>query len=531
MSLISAVTTLAALPTTVAAHFPATVALIGGGRRITYQQFDIQTNRIANALMRQGVRPHDRVAMLVTDPVDATHLVFGIAKARAVSVNINPRLAVPEIAHILSDSGARLLVVDEELRSLMAKVAAVSDLPEVAVATHSTLDPPLNGWCGAASASPPPHEYDAEDVVVQIYTSGTTGRPKGVQLPNRSFFAIAQRLEATGDCWIGWTDQSVSLLFVPLFHIGGLWWLVRGLALGSTTVVLRAFEPAAILRAIPEYRVTKTCMVPAMAQVLLREPGCRGTDFSSLETIVYGGSSIGADVLRQAMEVFGCDFCQIYGMTETGNMAVCFRPEDHRRADDRRLRAAGTPLPGVELRIVDGDGREVQVGTPGEIVVRSPAAMKGYWDSTSDHALGIRDGWIATGDIGYRDEEGFVYICDRLKDMIISAGENIYPAEIERALRRHPEVADVAVIGIPDRLRGEAPKAIVVRAAGASVGAAELVRHTRGYVAGFKVPTSIEFVDEIPRNASGKVLKTVLRERFGPRAHARAFFTLRPRST
>ena len=468
--------------------------------------------------------------MLVTDPLDATHLVFGVAKARAVSVNINPRLAVPEIAHILSDSGAHMLVFDRDLSSVAAKIAQVTHLPEVAVLTHSEFNLPLDELSGTASASSLPYDYDAEDVVVQIYTSGTTGRPKGVQLSNRSFFAIAQQMEKRGDRWIGWTEQSVSLLFVPLFHIGGLWWLVRGLALGSTNVVLRGFEPAAILRAIPEYRVTKTCMVPAMAQVLLREPGCRSTNFSSLETIVYGGSSIGTEVLQQAMEVFGCDFCQIYGMTETGNMAVCFRPEDHVRADARRLRAAGTPLPGVEVRIVDRDGHELGIGAPGEIVVKSPAAMKGYWDSASGLASGLDDGWIATGDVGYRDEEGFVYICDRLKDMIISAGENIYPAEIERALRHHPQVADAAVIGIPDRLRGEAPKALVVLAPGASVGVAELVRHTRAHLAEFKVPTSIELVEEIPRNASGKVLKTVLRERFGYRGHVPAVFTPTPPS-
>lgn len=528
MSPVVSVTTLAGLPAAVASHFPEKAALIGGRRRISYRQFDLQTNRIANALVHRGLRPQDRVAMLVNDPLDATHLIFGVAKARAVSVNINPRFAVPEIAHILSDSGARMLVFDHELSPVVSKVAQVTHLHEVAVLTDSGFSLPLDELCGVASASSPPCDYDAEDVVVQIYTSGTTGRPKGVQLPNRSFFAIAQQMEAIGDRWIGWTDQSVSLLFVPLFHIGGLWWLVRGLALGSTNIVLRGFEPAAILRAIPEYRVTKTCMVPAMAQVLLREPGCRTTDFSSLETIVYGGSSIGVELLQQAMNVFGCDFCQIYGMTETGNMAVCFRPEDHVRADGRRLRAAGTPLPGVDVRIVDRDGRELGAGAAGEIVVRSPAAMKGYWDGASGGPSGLDDGWMATGDVGYRDEEGFLYICDRLKDVIISAGENIYPAEIERALRHHPGVADVAVIGIPDRLRGETPKALVVPAPGASVGAAELVRHTRGHLAEFKVPALIEFVEEIPRNASGKVLKTLLRERFGNRRQAHGVPALTP---
>jgi long-chain acyl-CoA synthetase len=352
-------------------------------------------------------------------------------------------------------------------------------------------------------------------VVVQIYTSGTTGRPKGVQLPNRSFFALAQQMEAVADPWIGWTSDSVSLLFVPLFHIGGLWWLVRGLALGSTNVVLRGFEPASILRAIPDYRVTKTCMVPAMAQVLLMEPGCRTTDFRSLETIVYGGAPIRTGLLKEAMAVFGCDFCQIYGMTETGNMAVCFRPEAHRRADDVRLRAAGTPLPGVAVRIVDAKQAPVGVGLTGEIQIKSPAAMKGYWHCPDSVEPAAADGWIQTGDVGYQDEDGFIYICDRLKDMIISAGENIYPAEIEQVIGSHPAVLDVAVIGVPDRLRGEAVKALVVRASDAPVRAADLVRYARAQLAEFKVPKLIEFVDALPRNASGKILKPQLRERFG----------------
>jgi acyl-CoA synthetase (AMP-forming)/AMP-acid ligase II len=441
-------------------------------------------------------------------------LFFGAAKARAVSVNVNPRLAAAEVVHILTDAAARLVFVDERFTALLPAIAAIPGGPTVVTLREDReAGMPLGAWCGAEPDLPPSLVYDARDVVVQIYTSGTTGRPKGVQLPSRSFFAIAKQMAAEGDPWIGWTDRSVSLLFVPLFHIGGLWWLVRGLALGSTNVVLRGFDPAAILRAIPEHRVTKTCMVPAMAQVLLREPGCRDTDFSSLETIVYGGSPIAPDLLTEAMRAFGCDFCQIYGMTETGNMAVCFRPDDHRIADDRRLKAAGRPLPGVRVRIVSPDGSDAAVGVPGEIAIQSPAAMIGYWHGGGDPAAA--DGWIMTGDVGYQDEDGFIYICDRLKDMIISAGENIYPAEIEHVLRRHPEVADVAVIGIPDRLRGEAAKALVVRAAGTSVRAVDLVRHARAHLAEFKVPKSLIFVNELPRNASGKVLKAQLRGLYG----------------
>jgi long-chain acyl-CoA synthetase len=370
----------------------------------------------------------------------------------------------------------------------------------------------LSGWGNDAPEFAPAFTYAPDDVVVQIYTSGTTGHPKGVQLRNRSFFAIAQAMEAAGDPWIGWTNNSVSLLFVPTFHIGGLWWLVRGLALGSLNVVLRNFDPRAILRVIPQYRVTKTCMVPSMMSVLLAEPGCNTTDFSSLETIVYGGSPISAALLERAMKVFHCDVCQIYGMTETGNMAVCLRPHDHQVADLRRLRAAGRPLPGVQLAILDSEWKALGPGAIGEIALRSPARMAGYWNLPEATENTLVDGWVMTGDAGYVDEEGFVYVCDRIKDMIISAGENIYPAEIENVIRTHPGVADAAVIGIPDELWGEAVKAVIVPRENQTIPATDIIRYTRAHLAEFKIPKSVEFVPQLPRNAAGKILKSRLRE-------------------
>jgi acyl-CoA synthetase (AMP-forming)/AMP-acid ligase II len=513
VSLIEDVTTLAELPGIVSTSYGPKTALIVGDRKTTYQQFDRLTDRVANALRRHGIGPNDRIAIMTRDPLATIQLIFGAAKTKAVAVPINWRLAAAEVAHILDDARPRMFFVDEEFQPLLSRLVETAlALPEtVPISVDAAGNTSLEAWSDGEPDQAPAAHYGPEDVVVQIYTSGTTGHPKGVRLPNRSFFAIAQRMAAAGDPWIGWSSESVSLLFVPLFHIGGLWWLVRGLAVGSTNIVLRAFDAAAVLRAIPEYRVTKTCMVPAMAQVLLSEPGCERTDFSSLETIVYGGSPITTELLRRAMTVFGCDFCQIYGMTEAGNMAVCFRPDAHRQADDRRLRAAGTPLPGVEVNIVDRDRRPVGAGVVGEIAIKSPASMQGYWNEP----VGTRelaDGWIMTGDAGYKDEQGFIYICDRIKDMIISAGENIYSAEVENVIRRHPAVADVAVIGIPDRLWGEAVKAVVVLAPGCVIRPRDLIQHTRVHLAEFKVPKSIEFVEELPRNASGKVLKSRLRE-------------------
>jgi acyl-CoA synthetase (AMP-forming)/AMP-acid ligase II len=249
-----------------------------------------------------------------------------------------------------------------------------------------------------------------------------------------------------------------------------------------------------------------------MLQVLLMEPGIQSADLSSLETVVYGGSPISPSLLERAMEVFGCGFCQLYGMTETGNVAVCLRPEDHRGADRRRLSAAGRPLPGVEVRILDERRNELGAGAVGEIALRSPARMVRYWKQPEASAKTMADGWVLTGDAGYRDEEGFVYVCDRLKDMIICAGENIYPAEIENIVRAHEGVADVAVIGVPDELWGESVKALVVPRPGFALRAGDILRHARTHLAEFKVPKSVDFVEQLPRNASGKLLKELLRQ-------------------
>jgi acyl-CoA synthetase (AMP-forming)/AMP-acid ligase II len=478
--------------------------LIVEDQRICYQELEAFSNRAANALIGAGIVAGDRIAMLARDSVASVATLFGVAKAKAVLVNINWRLAADEIAYTLHDAAPRLLFVDEEFASLIPQIAArMASPPQVAS---------LVRWGEDASDSVPGLKYDAEDVVVQIYTSGTTGHPKGVRLRNRSFFAIAQEMEAVGDPWIGWSNTTVSLLFVPTFHIGGLWWLVRGLALGGVNIVLRSFEPRAILRVIPQYRVTKTCMVPSMIQVLLAEPGCNTTDFSSLETVVYGGSPISAALLERAMKVFPCDFCQIYGMTETGNMAVCLRPEDHEIAYPRRLRAAGRPLPGVKVRILDSTRNVLGPGAVGEIALQSPAHMAGYWNWPEATQSALVDGWVMTGDAGYQDEDGFVFVCDRIKDMIISAGENIYPAEIENVIRAHPGVADAAVIGVPDDFWGEAVKAVIVPEKEHTIAAAEIILHARAHLAEFKIPKSVDFVQQLPRNVAGKVLKSRMRE-------------------
>ncbi|PTL85524.1 long-chain-fatty-acid--CoA ligase [Vitiosangium sp. GDMCC 1.1324] len=513
MSLIREVMTLAELPTCVSRHHGQKTALLIQDESLDYEALERQSNKMAQALLQEGIRPGERIAVLGKESLDSLALLFGTAKARAVYVNINWRLSVEEIAYILGDASPRLLFVDGESLPLVSRLLErLAFQPKVITlsAAHPSW-PSASQWLSSASDSAPGLTYDPDEVVVQLYTSGTTGHPKGVQLASRSFFAVAREMDARGEQWLGWTERTVYLSFVPTFHIGGLWALARGLALGSTCILLRTFNAAAILQAIPRYRVTKLCAVPAMLQVLMIEPGIQSADLSSLETVVYGGSPISPALLERAMELFGCGFCQLYGMTETGNVAVCMRPEDHRGAHHQRLRAAGRPLPGVEVRILDERRNELGAGSVGEIALKSPARMVGYWKQPEASAKTMVDGWVLTGDAGYRDEEGFVYVCDRLKDMIICAGENIYPAEIENVVRSQEGVADVAVIGIPDELWGETVKAIVVPRPGFTLRPGDIMRHARSHLAEFKVPKSVDFVEQLPRNASGKLLKEQLR--------------------
>ena len=253
-------------------------------------------------------------------------------------------------------------------------------------------------------------------------------------------------------------------------------------------------------------------MAPAMIQLLLLEHGCREVDFSSLRAINYGGSTCPTALLREAMKVFGCGFCNAYGSTETGNVVVSLRPEEHLGASDQRLRAVGKPMPGVEVRIIDERGEEVGPGVTGHIAVRSPSNMIDYWKNEEATRSTLVDGWLMTGDAGFRDEEGYIYVSDRIRDMIISAGEKIFPAEVENVIRTHPAVADVAVIGVPDPLWGESVRALVVVTPGATLRPGDIIRHVRGRVGEYKVPRAVEFVESLPRNAAGKILKRELRE-------------------
>jgi long-chain acyl-CoA synthetase len=346
---------------------------------------------------------------------------------------------------------------------------------------------------------------------MQLYTSGTTGLPKGVMLTN----ANLGHLIPEGSKELEVDQDTVSMVAMPLFHIGGSGWALLGIANGGHSVIMREVDPAAILKAFEEQRVTHTFMVPAVIMMLLASPACGTTDFSSLRYLAYGASPISEKVLISALSAFGCGFVQLYGATETTGAITLLRAAEHDPGGPHpeRLRSCGQPFAHVELRVVDlVTGGDQPAGQPGELWTRSGQNMKGYWHNPDATAATINeDGWLKTGDVAYLDSDGFVYMHDRVKDMIVSGGENIYPAEVENALMAHHAVADVAVIGVPDERWGESVKAVVVLASGSEVAPDELIEFARARIARFKAPRSIDFVDSLPRNPSGKILKRDIR--------------------
>lgn len=490
------------------------VALEFEGRETTFGRLDGAASQVANALLADDVVPGTRCATVTKDSDHVYELQFGIAKANAVVQGVNWRLAPREIAFIVNDGGAELLFVGEDLfdkvEAIRGELTTVKKI--IAMSGSHPEWQPYEAWRDAQPDTDPMLPADPEAVVVQMHTSGTTGHPKGVQLPNRSFFEVIRSMRAHGDDWIGFSDRDVSLQCFPLFHIGGFWWAVTGLNAGSKNVVMETFVAWRALELLAKHRVTKVCMVPAMMGMCLSEPSCKDTDFSTLTHIVYGGSPIPIPLLKQSIETFGCDFAQIYGLTETGNTAVCLRPDDHRDLASERLKAAGAPYPGVRTKVIDEEGAELPPRAIGEICLHSPANMVGYWNRPDATAETLRDGWVHSGDAGYLDEDGYVYVCDRVKDMIISAGENIYPAEVESAVCTHEAVAEAAVIGIPDDRWGEQVKAVVVLKPGATARPHEIIARCRAEIADFKVPRTVDFVEALPRTPSGKVKKGELRE-------------------
>lgn len=487
---------------------PDAVALSFEGRETTYRGLDAASSRVANGLIAGGVKASGRVAILDKNSDRFFEIWFGAAKANVVLVPINARLAGPEIAFVLNDAEAEVLFVGESFLNTLGKIRDQL----ISVRKIIVVDGSYAEWRDAQADHDPRLAARSSDVCVQLYTSGTTGQPKGVELTNAN---LVGALPSTIEAWGKWTIEDVLLLAMPLFHIAGCGTGVLGLLSGLKTIIVREFAPQQILETIESARVTIAFLVPAMLLTLMSEKNIEQTDLSSLRRIIYGASPIPLELMRSALRLFQhTGFVQIYGLTETTGVLTVLAPEDHSIADTAVMKSCGRATAGVELRIVDTQGTPLAPRQVGEIICRTAKNMKGYWNRTDETAKTLKDGWLRTGDVGYLDESGYLYIHDRLKDMIVSGGENIYPAEIERALYGHPDIADIAVVGVPDERWGEAAKALVVVKQNRTADAADILRYARERLAGYKIPKSIEFLPELPRNSSGKILKRALREQY-----------------
>jgi len=490
-----------------------------GRRTWTFSDVERETNQIANALTAQGIARGHRIALLTRHHVPCIELTIAALKVGAVCMPVNWRLAPPEVEYIVDHGQARLLLVDESFATPFLPGGSVRMPPGCKViCTDAPLAdaPAFEVWYRGASDAFDAMRAEHSDDALQLYSSGTTGLPKGVVLTHGGLLSTSRVVSSAWHCG----PEHVIGNPLPTFHVAGMTMLLLTLYTGGESCTYSEFDPSNFIAAIGEQRITHAFLVPAMMLFMLQSPAAQRGDFASLHLIAYGGSPISDAVLQQAMATFRCDFLQVYGLTELSGPATFLTQEDHRCAahTPALLRSAGRPAPPCALRIVDPvTGRDLPEGQIGEIWLESIRNMKEYWrdpEATQrayPEGRNPRGGWFRTGDGGYL-KDGYLYVHDRIKDMVISGGENIYPAEIENLLMNHPAVADGAVIGVPDATWGEAVKACVVLRPGARATEREIIDWMRERIAHFKCPRSVDFVEVLPRNPSGKILKRVLRE-------------------
>ena len=496
---------------------PDRTAVYFGDTRLTFRELAGRVGRLAGALQGLGMAAGDRVAMLAMNSSRYLEYQLAVPWGGGVLNPCNVRWSVAEIVYSLIDSGSSILIVDDAFAAMVEPI--LRDAPSIQQVIHA----------GDGAAPKGAHDYErliasnapvadagreGDDLLGIFYTGGTTGFPKGVMLSHANLFASGMSLLGEGISPRG----SVYLHAAPMFHLADFGISIPQHLAGNAHAIIPAFKPEAVLESIARDRVTDVLLVPTMIQMLVDHPAMKaGPDVSSLKRVVYGASSISEAVLDRAMAALpGVEFFQAYGMTELSPVAT-INPAWFHTAEGRKegkLRSGGRASFGTEVRIVDELGKEVPRGTVGEVAVRGPNVMQGYWNQPEQTAAALRQGWMHTGDGAYMDDDGFVFVVDRLKDMIKSGGENVFSAEVENALAQHPAVAACAVIGVPDETWGEAVHAVVVAKPGATVTEAELVAHCKQSIAGYKCPRSVELREALPLSGAGKILKTVLRKPF-----------------
>ncbi len=482
------------------------------GTETSYADLDSRSNQIANGLIEAGIKPDSRVAYLGKNMDVFYEIMFGAAKARTTMAPMNNRLAAPELEFVLGDSQSEILFIAQDYYDVAAQILPQCPAIKTVIALdggHATW-PSYAQWRDSQNEDDPQLTHHMDDDVLQLYTSGTTGLPKGVQLTNGNFNAFFG--QANNLLWAAYEPGDPVIDAMPLFHIAGVNIGLLSFIQGAKAVILREVHPVAILDLIEQQKIAHGFLVPAVILMLTQVPGVEKRDFSSFKIMTYGASPIAESLLLEAADLFGCQFTQVYGLTETAGVGTYMPPEDHDPARGK-LRSCGIPYPGTEILCFGEDGKAVAQGAVGEIAIKSPVVMKGYWNRPEATAEAVRDGWFYTGDAGYFDEEGFLYIHDRVKDMIVTGGENVYPAEVENALFSHSDVADVAVVGVPDERWGEAVKAIIVPKPGREPNEGDIIAYAKTRIAGYKCPKSVDIHPQpLPRNPSGKVLRRQLRE-------------------
>ncbi len=491
---------------------PEVVAQIYRERSTTYGELDRQASQVAQGLIALGARPQTRIGYLGKNTDVFFELLFGAFKANVVLVPVNWRLAPPEAGVILADAGVDVLFVGPGYAPMAAEIEREGKTFQhrISIDGASPDWPDFAAWRDAQREADPMVPASADDTALQLYTSGTTGLPKGVELSSRNYLSAFDTWQATGVGGVG--PDDVVLTCMPLYHVAGTNLGLIALLFGATNVVMEEVTVPGILDLVPRHRVTYALFVPAVVLALVQHPDTPKTNFSSLRQLLYGASPIAEDtVLRAKALLPQAGLWHLYGLTETCGCGTFNPPAMHDPARGK-LRSCGRPYTGIELRVVGPLGEDVPTGEVGEIVLRHDSVSKGYWGKPEATRAAFFPGrWFRTGDAGYLDADGFLYIYDRIKDMIVSGAENIYPAEVENALFGHPAVADVVVIGVPDARWGEAVKAVVVLRPGAGASADEIIAHARARIASYKLPKSIDFVDSLPRNPTGKVLRRELR--------------------
>ena len=479
---------------------PGRIALVDDERSVTWAELHDRTRQLAYGLAESGIGRGDRVAVLSKDRIEVLESYFALARLGALFVPLNHSLAEPEVAGIVERVGAVAVLGESELLDRHA------ELPK-SVRLRVAFDKPAFARLGTLAEERELPDVADTDPIAVLHTSATTGQAKGVTVDSASFRAIA----------LGWlvsarpADDIVMVNCCPLYH-GSMVVSLTYLAAGATIVLMPGFTPQRALSAVERHRATHMWLVPQMLRFMLQAKASGRTDLSSLREVLYGAAPMPLDVYAEAVERLGCGFRQVYGMTEVGGPFVTLGPDEHPAPGDVTARIpCGRVVPGMSARAVDEAGRELPPGEIGEIVVRGPGVMRGYWNDPEATRQITRDGWIRTGDLGFMNDEGRISLVDRTKDVIIRAGQNVYPSEIERALMTHPAVRDAAVVGMPDEDYGEVPLAYVTLKTGAEPSTAELLAHVTGLLAPYKRPRRVQFIEQVPRNPAGKIIKKLLR--------------------